>query len=144
VTGSDSRLTDAELWAAVETTLGELILPELDDAWARAAAVQLIGLARYAQDREHDRSGSREAELVEVLDRLAADGNEIATATWPDPGVSPTVAASRCLVAAVVRDDEAALTIRDELRSVLARQLDDELEETGTLLEFFRGRLPDA
>lgn len=144
MSGPGSRPTDAELWAAVEVTLRDVILPDLEDEWARASAVQLIGLATYAQRRGPDSTAVRDAELAEALERLAASGNEIVLAAWPDPEGSATVAASRCLAEAAVRDDGAAAAVRAELRTLIVRQLDDDLDETGPLLDFFRGRMPDA
>ena len=50
-------------------------------------------------------------------------------------------AAGAALAGAVARDDQSARDVHDVLRVVLVRQLDDELAETGPLVDAFRGRL---
>src|SRR5262245_5010217 len=46
-------LSDAEIHRAVAATVFDVLLPAIpaDAEWARAAAVQLVGLARYAAQR---------------------------------------------------------------------------------------------
>jgi hypothetical protein len=144
MTEGSPRPSDPELWASVEATIRDVILPDLTDDWSRAAAVQLIGLAVYAQQRGNDRGDANSAELVAALDELAASGNEIVSAVWPDPGCPAAEAVSLCLAAAVLRDDAAADALRRRLRPVVLSQLDEDLAESAPLLEYFRGRLPDA
>ncbi|MCB0982939.1 MAG: hypothetical protein KDB17_20145, partial [Ilumatobacter sp.] len=72
--------TDAELWRGVEATVRNVLLPALSDDWARAAAVQLVGLARYAQRRPADPTGDRAAELAAALDSLGH--NALVAAHW--------------------------------------------------------------
>jgi hypothetical protein len=136
-------LDDADLWRAVEHTVGDVLLPALgdDQPWARAVAVQLVGLARYAGSRPTDQTAQRIAELAGVLDSLA--GNELVEAAWhgdrSERGVHAATGA--VLAAAVGRDDAAAAEIRSVLRAVVIRQLDDELGVTSALVDAFRGRL---
>lgn len=137
------RLTDDEILRSVETTVLDVLLPALDDdaEWARAAAVQLVGLVRHARSRGADRSSAR---LVEVAATLAGMGdNAIVAEVWDGDRSPASVmeAAGRALAAAVGRDDVAARQVRAVLRPKLVRQLDDELAETGPLVDAFRGKL---
>jgi len=136
-------LTDAEIHRAVAATVRDVLLPALrDDAdWARAAAIQLIGLTRYAATRSGDHTEARVAELGDVLDSLAC--NELVDEAWNGDRSQREVmgAAGAVLAAAVARDDADARAAVDALRPVLVRQLDDELAETAPLVDAFRGRL---
>lgn len=136
-------LTDAEIHRAVATTVRDVLLPALrDDAdWARAVAIQLVGLARYGAERSGDQTASRIAELADVLDTLA--GNELVDEAWNGDRSQSAVmgAAGAILAAAVGRDNDAARAAVGALRPVLVRQLDDELAETAPLVDAFRGRL---
>ena len=138
-----ARLTDAELWGAVETTVRDLLLPAIraDEDWARAAAVQLVGLARYAKSRPPDDTARRAEELAVTLDGL--DANEIVTAVWSGDRSDRAVreAVGRALSLAVGRTDDAAEEVRRVLRPVVVRQLDDELAITGPLVVAFRGQI---
>ena len=79
---ASSQLTPAELWRCVDETVLNVLLPALrpDEEWARAVAVQLVGLARYAAGRADDEGDARAAELAATLDTLA--GNELVDACW--------------------------------------------------------------
>ena len=136
-------LTDAEIHRAVAATVRDVLLPALrDDAdWARAAAIQLIGLTRYAAGRSGDHTEARVAEIGHVLAALA--GNALVEEAWNGDRSQRAVmaAAGAVLAAAVARDDAAARAAVDALRPVLVRQLDDELAETAPLVNAFRGRL---
>jgi hypothetical protein len=138
-----TALDDAEIHRAVHTTLVDVLLPALrDDAeWARAAAIQLAGLARYAERRGADRTEARVAELADVLAVLA--GNELVKEHWDGTRSQRSVmsAAGAVLAAAVTRRDPAAVEARRVLRPVVVRQLDDELAETAPLVAAFRGKL---
>ena len=70
-------LTDREILRSVEDTVLRVLLPSLrDDAgWARAVAIQLAGLARYAAQRPADATAERVEEITAVLGGLT--GNEI-------------------------------------------------------------------
>jgi hypothetical protein len=136
-------LSDAEILRSVEVTVRDVLLPALpeDAGWARAAAVQLAGLARYAATRGADQTASRVEELAGVLAELA--GNEIVAAHWDGDRSQASVmaAAGAALAAAVARTDPAAAEVRTVLRPVVSRQLDDELAETAVLVRAFRGQL---
>lgn len=138
-------LTDDEILRSVEVTIREQLLPALpaDQAWARAAAVQLVGLVRYAQRRAPDRTAERVDELAGVLASLS--GNELVAAAWDGDRSQRAVmtAASAALTAAVPRTDDAADEVRTVLRPVLVRQLDDELASTAPLVAAFRGQLDE-
>ena len=136
-------LTDAEILRGVEATVLEVLVPALrDDAdWARATAVQLVGLVRYAASRGPDRTPERVGELVALLHSLA--GNELVAAAWDgDPSPDSVMAAvGAALAAAVPRADAAAEEVRAVLRPVVVGHLDDELAETAPLVDAFRGNL---
>ena len=136
-------LTDAEIHRAVAATVLDVLLPALrDDAdWARAAAIQLVGLTRYAARREADRTAARVAELADVLTALG--DNELVADAWDGDRSQRSVmrAAGIVLAAAVTRADLAATDASAAIRPVVVRQLDDELVETAPLVDAFRGRL---
>jgi len=139
---SDS-LSDREILRCVESSVRTLLIPAIpaDEEWARAAAVQLVGLVRYAMSRGPDQTAARVSEIAAVLHSLS--GNEIVAAVWRGDSSQPSVmaAAGAALAAAVGRDDHAAQEVRAVLRPVLVRQLDDELGATAPLVDAFRGRL---
>jgi len=136
-------LTDAEIHRAVAATVHDLLLPALrDDAdWARAAAIQLVGLARYAARRGPDQTAARIDELAGALTALA--GNALVAAAWDGDRTQRAVmhAAGAVLAASVGRADPAATEARTAIRPLLVRQLDDELAETAPLVDAFRGKL---
>lgn len=136
-------LSDAEILRSVDETVLNVLLPALrDDAdWARAAAVQLVGLVRYAARRGADRTDDRVAELADAL--AALDGNPLVD--WDGDRARPSVmgAASAALRRAVADDGPNGDSIRHTLRPVVVRHLDDELAETAPLVGAFRGQLDD-
>jgi len=135
--------SDAELWHGVEHTVHRVLLPHIDDDWARAAAVQLIGLARYASTRTAGRVDRNVAELIGVLDSLA-DNAIVADHRRASDSPSDVFAAVASVMAAAVDDDGVAGDeIRRTLRPVVTRQLDDELTETSAMIPFFRGQIDD-
>jgi hypothetical protein len=135
--------SDAELWHGVEHTVHRVLLPHIGDEWARAAAVQLVGLARYASSRTANRVDRNVEELVGVLDALA--GNPIVAdhRRSSDSPVEVLAAVASVMAAAVGDDGAAGDEVRRMLRPVLMRQLDDELAETGTMIPYFRGQIDD-
>ena len=143
MTAGEPRPDDDELWAAVEATVRDVLLPDLTDEWARACAVQIVGLARYARERPPDDGFERDAALAAVLDGLADAGNGIVLAVWPDSEIGVHDAVARCLAAAVVADDPDAEAVRLQLRPLVVDQLGDDLAASSSLLDYFRGRLPD-
>jgi hypothetical protein len=139
-------LTDAEIHRSVYETVLSVLLPAIptDAEWARATAVQLAGLVRYAAQRDADRTEERVAELAQLLDHLS--GNAIVASAWDSDRSQRSVmaAAGSALAAAVGRDDAAATEVRSVLRPVIVRQLDDELAQTAPLVDAFRGKLDDG
>lgn len=136
-----SRLDDAELWRGVEATVRDVLLPAITDEWARAAAIQLVGVARYAQRRPSDPTATRVAEIAAALDQLAS--NPLVPQRSGDDEVAVLDAAGRALAAAVGDDGAAGDAVRSTLRPVVVRQLDDELVVTGPLVAAFRGKLDE-
>jgi plasmid stabilization system protein ParE len=110
----------------------------LDDV-THTSLVQTIALAEFAARRGEDATAGRRSELVAALQSIAA--NPHVTRHADD---DPYTWASRALVDAVGRDDPAAAELRDVVRPLLLRHLDDDLAAVGPLLDAFRGRLRDA
>ena len=137
--------SDTEMWRSVEATVRNVVLPAINDEWARVIAVQLAGMARYAGTRPPDRAAARVAELAEALDALAS--NSIVSAHWPSKSAEPQAvlgAVAAVLADAVSRDDEAGNDVRAGLRTIVSRHLDEDLAVTNMLMPYFRGQLPDA
>jgi hypothetical protein len=139
----EQSLSDADIHRSVEATLLGVLLPAIpdDEQWARAAAIQLAGLARYAAGRGPDRTSPRVREVADVLNSLAR--NELVASAWNGDESAGVVmaAAGAVLAGAVGRDDDAARQVRNVLRPILVRQLDDELDETAPMVDAFRGKL---
>jgi len=133
------RPTDAALWSSVAATLRDVVLPELRDEFARAATIQLIGLTAYARGRGDDPGPARVVELRGALEELAANVHVV---RWPRSDV--LAACSDALVAASGHDDEDATAVRDRLRPILLRHLDEDLAVGEGLLAAFRGRVADG
>jgi hypothetical protein len=137
------RPSDDALWASVEATVREVLLPAITDEHARAAAINLVGLSAYRRTRGPDHSCERRATVSAALDSLA--DNPLVAPHWPGaPGITPSAAASAVLVDAVGRSDEAAVAVRRVLRALLVSFLDEDVTVTAVLGTAFRGRLPDA
>lgn len=135
------RLSDADLWRGVEFTVRNVLLPAIDDDWARAAAIQLVGVARYAVRRPVDDTDAQTAEVAAVLAQLA---NNPLVSQPADGSAHAVMAAAGAALAAAVNDDGAdGDEVRAVLRPVLLRQLDAEFEVTGPLVNAFRGKLDD-
>jgi len=135
--------SDAALWHGVEHTVHRVLLPHISDEWARAAAVQLIGLARYAAARSPGRIDNDVAELIVALDSVAANPIVAANQRTSDTPGDVLAAVGQVLAAAVGDDSAAADQIRRVLRPVVLRQLDDELAQTSPMIPYFRGHIDD-
>jgi hypothetical protein len=113
-------------------------------------AIHLVGLATYAARRGPDPTPVRIDEIADLLDAAARAGDALVTERWtagaPRTPAEVLSAAGAVLSAAVETDapDDDGGGIRDELRAVLVRQLDDDLATEDVLLGAFRGRLPDG
>ena len=142
------RPSDDSLWAGVEQTLRDVVLPAVADGFARISVVQIIGLAHYARTRGDDPTAERVAAVAAALDGLA--DRAPVTAHWPQDGPRDAAAvmgaAAGVLVSCVALpdDDHDALAVRAALRPVLVAHLDDDLAGNAVLMSAFRGRLPDA
>lgn len=136
---------DVELWRSVEATVRTVLLPAIDEEWARVIAIQLAGMARLAATRPPDRTPARAEALAAVLDALGS--NPIVARHWTRPTTDPAAvlaAVSAVLADAVKHDDPAGDEVRAELRALVRRHLDEDLAVTGPLMPYFRGHLPDA
>ena len=140
------RATDAALWRSVASTLRTVVLPDVQDPFARNAVIQLIGLAHYALGRGDDSSADRVEAIAAALDSLVV--NPLVSGYWPVPGSRSSAmvmgVASTVLAEAVGRHDTDSDAIRAALRPLLIADLDEDLVGTAVLLDAFRGRLPDA
>lgn len=140
------RPTDAALWHSVVSTLRTVVLPDVQDPFARNAVIQLIGLALYALGRGDDPSANRVEAIAMALDSLVT--NPLVAPQWPvsGPRLAATVmeVASTVLTAAVGHHDADADAVRAKLRPLLIADLDEDLTGTIVLLNAFRGKLPDA
>jgi hypothetical protein len=137
------RLSDDALWRGVEATVREVLLPALTDDWARAAAVQLVGVVRYARRRPADPLATRVEELRATLASLAANPLVAAHPLGAGDAADVLAVVGRVLAAAVLDDGPDGAQVRSVLRPVVVRQLDDELAVTGPLVAAFRGQLDD-
>lgn len=138
-----NRPSDGALWASVAETLQRVVLPALgDDPHTRQVAIQLVGLATYGHQRGPDPTPARIAEIADVL------GSSVGADRSP---AAVLQAAADLLVAAVDADggqadqlDAELVAVRDRLRLVLRRHLEEDLATEDVLLGAFRGRLPDG
>ena len=144
----DRHPTQAELIGGAIRTIEEIFLPELQTSWARASAVQLTGLLRYALSRqEGDLQAIQDVELLDCLRALPANPYTAALTHRP-AGADLRRAASELLVHAQTHDDELAAMARERLRPLLAKHTAEDLVESGPLLQGFmtgfRGMRADA
>jgi hypothetical protein len=116
----NDRVSDAALWASVAATLRHTVLPHLTDAHARDAAIQMIGMAVYAERRGSDPTRRRQEELASALG--AAAGQDVMRS---------------CI--AVLADPyhrENGL-----IREILERHLDEDLENEAPMLRALDGEV---
>lgn len=135
------RLSDADLWRGVEFTVRNVLLPAIDDEWARAAAIQLVGVARYASRRPADHATEQAAEVAAVLASLLHNPLVVQPADATPRSILE--AAGATLAAAVGNDGAAGDEVRTVLRPLLLRHLDEEFAITAPLVNAFRGKLDD-
>jgi hypothetical protein len=126
------RLSDDAIWSSIARVLRDVVVPAVDDPWARSTAVQLAALADLARTRRDDPAPSRAAEVAEVLSRL---GVPCDAASYES-----TQAAASAYLGEAGEDDSG----RAALRAVLVRHLDEDLAESMALMTAFRGKMPDA
>lgn len=130
-------------------TIEEILLPELQTSWAKATAVQLTGLLRYAAAREKDDIQARQDDEVRAcLADLAARFPGRAPGSPAADRSTLRRHAGELLALAQGTSDEFAEAIRAELRPLLARHTAEDLAEAGPLLQGFmtgfRGMAADA
>lgn len=145
------RPSEGALWASVAETVQHVVLPALgDDPHVRQVAVHLIGLATYAGRRGPDPLPARIDELADVLDAAARAGDSLVVEQWADGSprtpqdVLSAVGGVLAVAARADGADESGGAVRNDLRAVLLRHLDEDLATEDVLLAAFRGRLPDG
>lgn len=149
------RPSDDAMWASVAETMRQVVLPALgDDPHTRQVAIHLVGLATYAGRRGPDPVPARIDEIADLLDSAALADDAIVSGRWTagaDRTPTEVLAAAASLLAAAAGTDDAdgdmggrADKVRDDLRAVLLRHLDEDLATEDVLLGAFRGRLPDG
>jgi hypothetical protein len=117
-------------------------------------AIHLVGLASYARRRGPDPVPARIDEIADVLDGAARAGDPLVGGRWT-AGAARTpaevLATAGSVLAAAVGVDAAGdragdggHAVRDDLRAVLLRHLEEDLATEEVLLGAFRGRLPDG
>ncbi len=130
-----TRPLDEALWRSVERSLTDVVLPAVDDAFARSTVLQLISLARYGATRGIDPTGSRVSEIRALLRGYGVVLNGADAA-------AVYAAASAFLTGPT--DDNAVVARRLRVRSLLLDHLADDLAANSVLMKGFHGRLPDA
>ncbi|MDP6828458.1 MAG: hypothetical protein QF515_15310 [Pseudomonadales bacterium] len=143
---NDQRLpTDNDLWHCMSETMRSVILPCLDDPWARVALIRLIGLAEYAPRRGEDPIEQRTRDLTDCVDGLTLKFESLRQflpADWPGEGAAATMDVCAKLLSEAVGDDsEQAQAVRDELKPLLLCQLDEDFALTSPLIMSFAGGL---
>ena len=105
------------------TTLRNTVLPNLTDAHARAATIQMLGLALYAGRRGPDPTRRRHEELAAALG--AAAGQDVMRS---------------CMAVLADPYHRENSTIRE----ILQRHLDEDLENEAALLKVLQGQVPNG
>jgi hypothetical protein len=135
--------TRPELLAGAVRTIEEVLLPELQTAWARSSASGLLGQLRYALAREaSDSLAAQDAELAHCLDALFEEFHELravasAAAASGETSWDLRERAARLLVHALDNDAAAADAVRARLRPLLLAHVAKDLAETGPMLQAF-------
>ena len=137
--------TDAQLWRCMSETMRNIILPNIEDPHVQLTLIRLIGLAEYAPSRVTNPEGRRINDLVSCIDKLAArypDIQQQLPTQWPVQDETTVLElCSQLLVRAVGDTAEQAQSIRSELKSLLVEQLDEDINDTDPLINFFGGQL---
>lgn len=130
--------TDDDLWRCVGDTLRHTVLAAVgDDEWAKAAVIQLIGLAEYAVTRSAHAESARVQRLRELLgDDISPDAS--ATQVWDACGALLADSAGLPGMAGMAG---LAGSRRAAIRTELVAQLDADLAVTMPLIPYFRGQL---
>jgi hypothetical protein len=111
------------MWASVAETLRTTVLPHVTDPEARAATIQLIGMAIYAGRRGNNPQRRRLDELSLALGASAGqDVLRSCSAILGDP----------------------YHRAHGHIREILESQLDEDLESEGVLLKALGGQLPNG
>ena len=105
------------------TTLRNTVLPNLTDEHARAATIQMLGLALYAGRRGSDPTRRRHEELASALG--AAAGQDVMRS---------------CMAVLADPYHREHSTIRE----ILQRHLDEDLENEAALLKVLQGQVPNG
>ncbi|MBT4518877.1 MAG: hypothetical protein HOC23_02630 [Halieaceae bacterium] len=142
----DTRLpTDEHLWQCMSETMRKVVLPSLEDPFARVTLIRLIGLAEYAPARGNDPTERRISEVVTCIDQLAARFPAIQQqlpTQWPQMDACVVYELCGQLLAGAVGDNsEQAQQIRAELKPLILAQLDEDLSVSSPLIASFGGQL---
>jgi hypothetical protein len=135
--------TQDELLRGAIRTIEEVLVPELQSAWARTSAMGLLGQLRYAVARTAgDSLAVQDAELGEclksLLDEFPALREVVAAAeSTDDPSWDLREQAGRLLVFALDDETAAAAAVRTRLRTILTAHVSQDLGETGPMLQAF-------
>ena len=145
---TDTRLpTDDQLWLCMSETMRSVILPRLDDPWARAALIRLIGLAEFAPKRGEDPSEQRTSETIACIDQLASNYPDIAAQLpggWPGVDQGQVLdLCSQLLAASVGDENEQANAVRIQLKTLLKVHLTEDFTVSSPLITSFAGGLND-
>ena len=132
-----------ELLRGAIRTVEEVLMPELQTAWAKTSALGLLGQLRYALTRAaSDSLADQDAELQGCLDELLAEFSQLRAVTSgveasDNPSWDLREKAGRLLVFALDDDTPAAAAIRARLRPLLTAHVAQDLGETGSMLQAF-------
>ncbi|MBW2314675.1 MAG: hypothetical protein JRH10_10825 [Deltaproteobacteria bacterium] len=135
--------TQAELLEGAVRTLEDVLVPELQTPWARTTAMGLVGQLRYAAARAAaDSLEAQDIELASCIDGLLAEfpalREVVSTAELRgDRSWDLRARAGRLLIHALDGDDLACAAIRSRLRPVLTAHVQQDLGETGPMLQAF-------
>ena len=139
----DRHPTMPDLLNGAIHTLEEILIPEIESAWARSSALGLVGQLRYALARaERDSLAAQNAELAECVDGLLAEFAELRALVSEieetgDPSWDLRERASHLLVHALDSETPAAQAIRRHLRPLVRAHAGQDLAETLPMFHAF-------